>query len=145
MLITSSNLCFTIRNSHGLWPPCIFLLYLKTVLCISPIIYQFSDGALNKYLITLNIWSSRIIYLRLYKSKLLCFDPWHQWEISWGNVGRWFQCGPFQSDMRGRIEVSGNVSGKVPGASGRPWGHALCNSSIETVKIRNYHKTHFLV
>ena len=30
----------------------IFILYLKNVLYISPIIYQFSDVALNKYLAT---------------------------------------------------------------------------------------------
>ena len=144
MLITSSTWCFTIRNSHGLCPPYLLMLYLKTVLYISPIIYQFSDGTLNKYLITWNIWAPRIIYFRLHKSKLQCFGHWHHRAISWGNVGRGYQCVPFQINTRRRGEFIIHGSGKVPGAVGRTWSHAAGCASFKTTRGGKYHKIPFL-
>ena len=45
MLITSSNWCFTNINSYGLFHPYVLITYLKTVLYISTIIYQFFGDA----------------------------------------------------------------------------------------------------
>ena len=131
MLITSSTWCFNIINSHYLCSPYTLMIYLKN-LCVSPIIYQFSDGTPNKYLLNWNLWASRIIYFRLQKSKLGLFCHWHQWEISWVNVGRGSWCGPCQRNMKGIMEVSINGDGKVPGAAGKPWRHAVGGARVKT-------------
>ena len=144
ILFTSSTWCFTNINSHGMFPPYLFMLSLKTVIYISPIIYQFCDGTLNKYLATWNIWASTIIYFRLQKSKLWYFGHWHQREISWGNVGRGSQCGPCQSGTRGIGEVSSHVGEEVLGATRRNWSHSEGGARVKTSTSGNYHKTPFL-
>ena len=124
---------------------CVLHIYfLFYYLYIIPIIYQFYEGTLNKYLVIWNIWASRIIYFRLHKSNSWFLGNWYQWAISWGNVGRVSQCVPCQRDTRGRVEVSINSGGKVPIYSGRPWIHAAGNEMVKTVTSRNYHKTPFL-
>ena len=98
----------------------------------------------EKYLVTWNIWDSRIIYFRLHKSRLRCFGHWHKLEIYNGNFGIGYQCGPCKRDTRGIGEVSIHDGGKVPGYAGRPWSHAARGTRVNTVTIGNYHKKTFL-
>ena len=144
MLITSSTWCCTIRISHGMWPPYIFIISLKTVLYTSLIIWKCSNVKLKKYLAIWNIQASRIIYFRLHKSKLKCFVHWHQQEISWGKFGRGSQCGDCQSNARGRGEVRSQGGGKVPGSVSRPWSHDAGHARVKTATSGKYHKTPFL-
>ena len=144
MLITYSTLCFTIINGHVLCPTYLFILSDKTVIYISTIIYQFSDGTLNKYFLIWNIWASRVIYFRFTKSKLQYFGYWHQKAISWGNIGRGSQCGTCKIDMGGRGESRGHGCGKLPGSTGRPWSHYEGGVGLDTFTRENYHKIAFV-
>ena len=142
--ITSSTWCFTIRNSHGLCPPYIFIISLKNVLYISTIIHQSYDGTMKTYFETWNIWASSIIYFRFKKSKLQCLGHLYQREIYWGNVGRGSHRVPYQSDTRVRGEARSHGGGKVPGSAYRTWSHSAEGAQVDTVTSGNYQKTTFL-
>ena len=120
------------------------IFFLFYYLYIIPIIYQFYEGTLNKYLVIWNIWASRIIYFRLHKSKLWYFGHWQQREISWVNSGIVYQCGPCKIDKRGRGEVRSNGCGKLPGYLGRLWIHDTGVARVNTVTGGIYQKTTFL-